>query len=609
MPEQVVQISTITIAILHDERGVYRTQRMDLSSRYLMNIHRFHIKHKARARRYVIYSRAMRATISLRACARVHVRTHAHSRTSWRARANRVAANAGESSSSCVVLVGYESSEVPRVRDLVDALRAAMEDSGMDIGMVDVLGVDDAHLGRTIDDIRRGASNPDGGVFQRNDPTAGTRVVMLYGDDAKALMPDLKLEMNEEGFPGAIFGVFTDGLIALPVGAAAASVASAHERYWDLRPTTAADSYTDDDVHFEYNGELDVWDLSRVTTAMAVAMDRADVLDTATRDTGGERLRSDASHVVAIDGVVGEPLRKALLDALTEVGYDHFSETGPPETKWNREMRDGLDDAGGESPPPSWGLTPETLAAMMETDAVRSFRARLAAMYPEYDIRTLPSDALEPDGIPGAWGGSSICSAVGNAAVYGDMFHWHIDMDPSQLDPSAPWVERFGSYVNRERGRPLFVSAMVYLNPGPWPAAFDAETLFLDPGTGTGVFVRPQPGRVVLMDQDILHRVSTPSQIANLPRYSFVLKLCFFPKRVDGPQRMTLIREDWGEPCLFGTAAGHVGGEEIYEDAYDDDCDPTLDDCDLWALGIYTEDFMLSSMDEDEEEDDEEEEP
>ena len=80
------------------------------------------------------------------------------------ARANRTAARASESS-ACVVLVGYESGEVPRVRDLVDALRAAMEDSGMDIGPVDVRGVEDAHLGHTLDDIRRGTTNPDAGAF------------------------------------------------------------------------------------------------------------------------------------------------------------------------------------------------------------------------------------------------------------------------------------------------------------------------------------------------------------------------------------------------------------------------------------------------------------
>lgn len=77
----------------------------------------------------------MRAAISHGAHARINrpPRAHAHARMSSHARANRTAARASESS-ACVVLVGYESGEVPRVRDLVDALRAAMEDSGMDIG-------------------------------------------------------------------------------------------------------------------------------------------------------------------------------------------------------------------------------------------------------------------------------------------------------------------------------------------------------------------------------------------------------------------------------------------------------------------------------------------
>jgi len=34
------------------------------------------------------------------------------------------------------------------------------------------------------------------------------------------------------------------------------------------------------------------------------------------------------------------------------------------------------------------------------------------------------------------------------------------------LEPTSPFAERFGQYVNRSVGRPLFVSALVYLN-GP----------------------------------------------------------------------------------------------------------------------------------------------
>jgi hypothetical protein len=40
-----------------------------------------------------------------------------------------------------------------------------------------------------------------------------------------------------------------------------------------------------------------------------------------------------------------------------------------------------------------------------------------------------------------------------------------------------------------QRGKPLCASAILYLNE-EWPPEFDAETLFLDPGTGTGALVR-----------------------------------------------------------------------------------------------------------------------
>ena len=60
-------------------------------------------------------------------------------------------------------------------------------------------------------------------------------------------------------------------------------------------------------------------------------------------------------------------------------------------------------------------------------------------------------------------------------------------------------------------GKPLFVSALVYLNSS-WPMEHDAETLAVDIDTDTGVFVRPQPGRVVLMDQ-----VTTATIAASCP--------------------------------------------------------------------------------------------
>ena len=40
---------------------------------------------------------------------------------------------------------------------------------------------------------------------------------------------------------------------------------------------------------------------------------------------------------------------------------------------------------------------------------------------------------------------------VGNAAVYGDCYTWHVDADPAAFPPS-PWLDAFGSYCNGEPG-------------------------------------------------------------------------------------------------------------------------------------------------------------
>ena len=48
--------------------------------------------------------------------------------------------------------------------------------------------------------------------------------------------------------------------------------------------------------------------------------------------------------------------------------------------------------------------------------------------------------------------------------------------------------------------KPLFVSMLVYLNE-EWPMEHDAETLAVDIDSDTGVFIRPRPSRVLLMDQ------------------------------------------------------------------------------------------------------------
>jgi probable phosphoglycerate mutase len=56
------------------------------------------------------------------------------------------------------------------------------------------------------------------------------------------------------------------------------------------------------------------------------------------------------------------------------------------------------------------------------------------------------------------------------------------------------------------------------------------------------------------MEQDVLHRVSPPSKSAGVPRYSLVLKLCFYPKTATTAP--TVARDGWGEPTRFGSASG-----------------------------------------------------
>ena len=62
--------------------------------------------------------------------------------------------------------------------------------------------------------------------------------------------------------------------------------------------------------------------------------------------------------------------------------------------------------------------------------------------------------------------------------------------DPSAF-PDSQWRRLHGDYSNREPGRPLFVSLLLYLDDA-WPRDWDAETLFLDGQTDVGLVVRPR---------------------------------------------------------------------------------------------------------------------
>jgi 2OG-Fe(II) oxygenase superfamily len=116
----------------------------------------------------------------------------------------------------------------------------------------------------------------------------------------------------------------------------------------------------------------------------------------------------------------------------------------------------------------------------------------------------------------------------------------------------------------QEPGNPRLVSMLLYLNSS-WPMENGAETIFLDGPSDTGVAVRPKPGRVVLMDQDIMHRVSAPSRAAGRPRYSLVWKLALLPAGGGGsatPVPSLFLRQDGGAAVPFGSAAKMKAAQE-----------------------------------------------
>lgn len=222
-----------------------------------------------------------------------------------------------------------------------------------------------------------------------------------------------------------------------------------------------------------------------------------------------------------------------LLDLLTAPGWDHSR--GPPAASWAR------DTADGDGLPRTWGLRPGRMAELKTAPAARELHARLRALYPRYDLAHMPA-VVAPSAADGGRSRATCAQFVGNAAVPGDSYRWHVDADPAALDPAA--TGGLGGHVNGSARRPLFVSLLVYLN-AEWRACWDGETLFRDPETSAGVLVQPLPGRAILMVQDVSHRASPPSASAPQPRYSLVWKLLFVPREGD-EQPPTLHRAEWG---------------------------------------------------------------
>lgn len=309
------------------------------------------------------------------------------------------------------------------------------------------------------------------------------------------------------------------------------------------------------------------WDPASLEVALNARLDGCIVPSGA--DGGG---RVSFSHVVALDGLLDDPLRRELLEYLVGQPDADGGVRTLPEDRWERRTADMAGAA------PTWGLRPPALEALAAgaCPAAVVVQSRLAKLFPECDIAHLPSAAIQGGWSGGGAGAASDsapqpaakrqkngnehapsdavdCSAfLANAAAQGDAFRYHVDADPSSFPP-GPWTDAYGDYFNGEPGRPLLVTLLIYLD-AEWDRDWGAETLFLDGASDAGVFVRPRPGRAVLMEQDVLHRVSAPGAGADgRRRLSLVWKLAFLPREREGEVR--LARREWGPPAAIGSAA------------------------------------------------------
>ena len=331
----------------------------------------------------------------------------------------------------------------------------------------------------------------------------------------------------------------------------------------------------------ETAGFKDGWTPSNVKVAMNITLDAsfvpatANALDLSSMPGAPRGCRASVSRVVALDNLIDD-------EALEYIRYSYLGSEldngdAPSGYRWERRTAD--DDEAK----PTWGLKQFHMDHLVKTIThgvtspyqtlapFKEFHSRLQALYPDWIICHMPADALvAPEGETVKDDDEHTekyrCeSFVANAAVFGDEYRWHVDADPSSFPDGCEWVKTYGDYVNGEPGKPLFVSAIIYPNETWQEGEWGAETHFTDKDSGVGAMVAPRPGRVVLMDQDVTHRVSPPSRAAGeRARYSLVYKLVFFPRGGgDGGEgnanaelwERGMARPEWGVPSPIGSAA------------------------------------------------------
>lgn len=347
-------------------------------------------------------------------------------------------------------------------------------------------------------------------------------LVRPHGDppaDAPApasFYPQAVLEaLVNANLPTVVTGVSVAGHDGASVAAACAAVAAAHARAHGLRDRTLA-----------VDPALPPLDPPAVVS-LAAALDAGGIWPDGS---------SDASALAVVDGLLPPADADALLAALGVPDPD----AEPPVGAWERGAAvDRAGDAG------TWGLSEDAMSALLASPPppLLVLESRIASLFADtYDLAYMPAAAID--------GGLS--PLVANAVLPTDPGAWHADCDPLEVDPDGPWAAAVGAGPNRAPGKPLLVSAVLYLQD--WPLARHGETLAVDGGAGLGVCVRPVKGRLLLIEQDVAHRIVATSG-AGGPRFSLVLKLVFWPKVVQAERPESLLKPAWGAPVRLGSAA------------------------------------------------------
>ena len=263
----------------------------------------------------------------------------------------------------------------------------------------------------------------------------------------------------------------------------------------------------------------------------------------------------DTSEVAVFDNLVSNNLRERLLDLIggSEEGTD------PDSNQWTRGAlldlpQDTKDEITSSTKSTEClGMTPSAIANLCEEkahSAIEEMQDILTSIFPDYHVSRLPEAVL----------GEAVSPLTANAPMFGDSFQPHIDGDPFFAPPS-PWTDVFGRYPNRSKGKPRFVSMLVYLNK-EWKDDWGASTLFYDVATNTESAVDARPGRCVMMDQDITHSVSAPSVEGVGPRYSLVFKLVLHPKTKHQDMKALNCGREWPQTLFLGSAKDQGKTEE-----------------------------------------------